>query len=139
MNRTTLALRIVCWTARILALGLFMLWGAFFLEHVQEWFMHPFQESPPIWIWLAQFAHLAILVGLVALWRWPIGGSLLTIVAALAFFGGLAFSAGIAGHRCLPLVGFFAITIIPAVLTLVWVLARRRLSILGKASAPSCP
>ena len=67
MNWTTLALRIVCWTARILALGLFLLWGAFFLEHVKEWFMHPGQESPPIWVGSRNLAHLAILLGLVAL------------------------------------------------------------------------
>jgi hypothetical protein len=126
MNRTALASRIVCWTARILALGLFIFWGAFFLEHVEEWFMHPFQESPPIWVWLAQFAHLAILVGLAALWRWPVGGSLLTMIASLTFFGGLAISAGTAGHRYLPLVAFFAITIIPALLSLACGLARKR-------------
>jgi hypothetical protein len=138
MNRTTLALRIVCWTARILALGLFMLWGAFFLEHVKEWFMHPLQESPPIWVWLAQLAHLAILVGLIALWRWPIAGGLMTIVASLVFFGGLAIWAGIAGHRYLSFVAFFAVTIIPALLSLGCGLVRGRLGILGKSSAPGC-
>jgi hypothetical protein len=138
MNSTRLVLRIVCWTGRILALGLFLFWGAFFLEHVKEWFMHPLQESPPIWVWLAQFVHLAILLGLAALWRWPIAGSLVTVVASLFFFGGLAISAGTAGHRYLPLVVFFAITIIPAVLTLACVLARKRLSNLGKASSASC-
>jgi hypothetical protein len=127
MNRATLALLMVCWTARILVLGMFMFWGAFFLEHVKEWFMHPLQELPPIWVWLAQLCHLAILVGLAALWRWPIGGSLVTIIASLVFFGGVAISAGTAGHRYLPLVAFFAITIIPALLSLGCGLARRRL------------
>jgi hypothetical protein len=138
MNSTRLALRIVCWTGRILALGLFMFWGAFFLEHLKEWFMHPLQKSPPLWVWLAQLAHLAILVGLVSLWRWPIGGSIVTIVASLLFFGGLAISAGTGGHRYLLFVAFFAVTTIPALLSLVCGFARRRFRPLDEASAQSC-
>ena len=128
MKSSALAVTVVCWTARILALALFFLWGAFFVEHLREWFMHPAQGFPPVWVWLAQLAHLAVLVGLIALWRWQLAGSLITIVAATLFFGGLAISTGIAGHRYLPLLAFLTITIIPAVLTLGCWLARGAIS-----------
>jgi hypothetical protein len=138
MKWTTLSLRVVCWTARILALGMFMIWGAFFLDHVKEWFMHPLQASPPMWVWLAQLAHLAILVGLVALWRWPIGGSLVTILASLVFFGGLEISAGTADHRYLAFAAFFAITTLPALLTLACGFAHARQRLPENASARGC-
>jgi hypothetical protein len=137
MNSSALALSIVCWTARILAMGLLMVWGGFFLEHLKEWFTQPLQASPLIWVWLAQLAHLVILVGLIALWRWPIGGSLATIAGSLLFFGGLTISAVTAGHPYLAFVAFFAITIIPALLSLVYGLMRRRAGLSNAASAPA--
>ncbi len=125
MKSSALAIAIVCWTGRILALGLFLFWGAFFLEHI-EWFAHPSKGLPPVWVWLQMLAHLAILVGLAALWRWELAGGLLTILAATAFFSGLALREAAAGHRYATFLVFLAVTIIPAVLSLVCCFARTR-------------
>ncbi len=124
MKWGTTAINIVCWAGRLLALGLFLFWGAFFVEHLQEWFSQPARGFPPVWVWLAQLAHLTILIGLAALWRWPVTGSILTILGSLAFFGGLAISLATAGRPYLLMLAFLAVTIIPALLTLACWFAR---------------
>ena len=124
MRRSALTISIVCWTGRVLALGLFLFWGAFFVEHLQEWFLHPVKGFPPVWIWLGQLAHLTILVGLVALWRWPVTGSILTTLGSIAFFGGLAIAEAAAGGQYLSFLEFLAVTIVPALLTLACWFAR---------------
>jgi hypothetical protein len=118
MKWNSLIMSIVCWTGRGLALGLFLVWGAFFVEHLQEWFLHPAEGFPPVWVCLAQLAHLTILVGLATIWRWQFVGSILTILGSLAFFGGLAISEAIAGRKYLSFLTFLALTIVPALLTL---------------------
>ena len=115
MKSTALILAIVSWTARLMALGLFLLWGAFFVEHMQEWFLHPAQGFPPPWVWGGQLAHLVLLIGLLMLVRWQLAGSIVTILGALAFFGGLIV---LAGARSLPMIAFLAVTITPALLSL---------------------
>ena len=115
---------IVCWTGRLLALGLVLFWGAFFVEHLQQWFLHPVKGFPPVWVWLGQLAHLVILIGLMALWRWPVIGSILTLLGAICFFGGLAISAATAGRQYLSFLAFLGVTIIPALLTLACWFAR---------------
>jgi hypothetical protein len=97
------------WSARVLAVLVFLFWGAFFLEHL-TWFFKPGAEWPPAQVWLLQLAHLAMLIGLLVLLRWELAGSALTIIAALVFF---FFVAG----RQFPL--FFAVTSLPAILALV--------------------
>ena len=124
MKSSALTMSIVCWTGRVLALGLLLFWGAFFVEHLQQWFLHPFNGFPPVWVWLGQLAHLAILIGLMALWRWPVTGSILTILGSLSFFGGLAVSEAIAGKSSHLFLAFLAVTIIPALLTLACWFAR---------------
>ena len=124
MKWTALNLNVVCWSGRLLALGLFLFWGGFFVAHLLQWFFHPTKGFPPTWVWLAQLAHLTILVGLVTIWRWQVIGSILTIVGSLAFFGGLAISEAIAGKTYVTLVEFLAVTILPALLTLVCWFAR---------------
>jgi hypothetical protein len=124
MKWSALTIGIVCWTGRVLALGLFLFWGAFFVEHLQQWFLHPFKGFPPVGVWLRQLAHLAILVGLVALWRWQVTGSILTVLGSLGFFGSLAISEGTAGKPNLLFLKFLAVTIIPALLTLACWFAR---------------
>jgi hypothetical protein len=124
MKPSALTFAIGCWTARLLALGLFLLWGAFFVEHMREWFLHPVQGFPPAWVWGQQLAHLVMLIGLLMLVRWELAGSIVTILGALAFFGGLIVMTGLAGNKHLPLLAFFAVTIIPALLSLGCWLAR---------------
>ena len=115
---------IVCWTGRVLALGLFLFWGASFVEHLQHGFLHPVKELPPVWVWLGYLAHLTFLVGLVALWRWQLTGSILTILGTLSFFGGLAISEATTGKQYLSCLAFLTVTIIPALLNLACWLAR---------------
>ncbi len=109
------SLVVLRWTARLLAAGLFLFWGGFFVAHLVEWFVKPFPATPPAFVWLGQVAHLLILLGLLALWRWEVAGSVLVVAAALVFF------ADKAGAN-FPL--FFGVTALPAVLLLVC--ARRR-------------
>jgi hypothetical protein len=124
MKWSKFTIRIVCWTGRVLALGLFLFWGAFFVEHLNEWFMFPMNGFPPVAVWLRQMAHLAILVGLVTLWRWPLTGSIVTILGSLGFFGSLAIWEGTAGKPNLLFLKFLAVTIIPALLTMACWFAR---------------
>ena len=126
MSTTAVELLAIRWVARVLALALFVFWGAFFLEHLIEWFLHPAKGFPPFWVWLMMLAHLGILLGLLALWKWEVAGSLLALAAALAFFGGLIIMGMLAGHRVGMLVLFLAVTMLPPVLTLVWHLAQTR-------------
>ncbi|MHB1561219.1 MAG: hypothetical protein ACYC61_27555 [Isosphaeraceae bacterium] len=107
---------VASWTGRALALGLFGVWGAFFLEHL-GWFLHPDLGVPPVRVWWLQFAHLLMLCGLLAILRWEIAGTVLTILASLVFF------AAVAGPR-FPL--FFLATAAPAVLVLLGRWLRRR-------------
>ncbi len=69
-------------------------------------------------------AHLGILLGMLALWKWEIAGSLLTAASALAFFGGLALREMLAGHRNGTFLIFLAVTLLPPVLTLVYHIAK---------------
>jgi hypothetical protein len=107
---------VALWSGRALAVGLFAVWGAFFLEHL-EWFLHPGRGLPPVSVWLLQLVHFGLLAGLLMLLFWEIPGGLLTIAAALAFF------AAVAGPR-FPL--FFGVTILPVALVLLgrWLLHR---------------
>jgi hypothetical protein len=117
---------IVCWTGRVLALGLFLFWGAKFVEHLQDGFLHSVKELPPVGVSLGHLAHLTFLVGLVALWRWQLTGSILAILGTLSYFGGLAISEATKGKPYLPCLAFLVVTIIPALLTLACWLARPR-------------
>lgn len=78
---STRTLRIV---GAFAAVGGAVLWLAFFVEHVTAWFISP--PWPPPIVWLALFAHLAILVGLMVSLRWRLAGSVATIVSTIVFF-----------------------------------------------------
>ena len=100
---------VATWSGRLLAFGLFLFWGAFFLEHLSEWFTHPGIGFPSAKIWFLQLVHLLLLIGLLVLLRWEWQGSALTILAALVFFGSVA-------GRNFPV--FFAVTVLPVFLLL---------------------
>ncbi|NUN68457.1 MAG: hypothetical protein HUU02_01975 [Bacteroidetes bacterium] len=72
--------------ARILSLLLFLLWGAFFVEHL-SWFSTESLNTPPVQIWFAQGAHFLLLAGYLSSLRWERIGSLLITVNAVLFFG----------------------------------------------------
>ena len=97
----------VRWIARLLGLCLLLLWGAFFVEHLQ-WFAQPGQW-PPAKVIVLQLVHLAMLAGLVLAWKWELIGSILVIASALAFFSQTA-----GGSFLL----FSSITSLPAILWL---------------------
>lgn len=107
------------WLGRLLALGVFLLWGAFFVEHAQEWVIAPSPNLPPLEVCVGQALHLLLLVGLLVSLRWPRIGSVWVIVAAFAFFHGKT------GSR-FPV--FFGLTILPVLLLLLcgWLDRRNR-------------
>lgn len=115
------------WLARVLALGIFLLWGAFFVEHVQEWFIAPFPKHPPLKVCAIMGLHGLMLAGLLALWRWELAGSLLVLAAAGAFFF------AVAGKSALL---FFGVTALPALLSL-WCWWHRHHAIGPSAETPT--
>lgn len=73
------------WTGRILSLAGFLVWGAFFLEHL-GWFRDPLSSPPSIMVWVMMSAHLTLLLGyLFSWWRERIGVLLILIGAGLFF------------------------------------------------------
>src|SRR5262245_61933285 len=124
MKWRSLTISIVRWTGRVLALGLFLFWGASLVEHLQQGFLHSVKQLPPVWVWLGYLAHLTFLVGLVALWRWQVTGSILTILGTLSYFGGLAISEATKGKQYLSCLEFLVVTSLPALLTRACCLAR---------------
>ena len=94
------------WAARIFSVLLFLLWGAFFIEHL-SWFRG--QESPPLWVWFLQAVHLVLLLSFLAALRWEVLGCCSSIISALIFF------AQVADRNFLP---FFGVSIVPALLFL---------------------
>jgi hypothetical protein len=74
---------------------LFLFWGAFFVEHLGEWFLAGGASGPPPWVWMAQAAHFGMLLALVATvaWTWP--GALATVATTALFFA-------IIGYRGFP-------------------------------------
>ena len=102
LPRSVIAVR---WIARLLGLCLLLLWGAFFVEHLQ-WFAHPGQW-PPAKVIVLQLVHLAMLVGLILAWKWELIGSILVIASSFVFFSQTA------GGNCLL---FSLVTSVPAIL-----------------------
>lgn len=84
MNTKTLA-RVACRLARLLAILLCLLWGAFFVEHLQEWFLDE-GELPPAKVWVGQALHLVMILGLGMIVFWRVLGAVVTVVATASFF-----------------------------------------------------
>ncbi len=102
---------VLYWSARVLAVMVFLFWGAFFLEHL-SWFFKPVAEWPPIFkpaaewpparVWLLQLAHLAMLIGLLVLLRWELAGTRLDDcrgTGVLRFGGRESIPALLRGHE----------------------------------------
>ena len=118
-------LSVVTWTARLLALGLFLLWGGF-SWNISGVVSETSQGLPPSTVWLQMLAHLGFLMGLVAL-QMGTRREHVNHRRCLAFLGGLAITEKIAGHRYGSFLAFLAITIVPALLTLCCWFARAHL------------
>ena len=104
----TLYIKLFSWIGRFTAMLLFFLWGAFFIEHLTEWFSDA-GHLPPFSVFLIQFFHLMMLLGYIAVFKWRIVGSVIIIVSAFIFFALIGAKA---------MLSFFAISIIPAVIFL---------------------
>lgn len=73
------------WMGRGVALALLLLSGAFFVEHIREWYMGATQSVPPVWVGVGVFLHLGMLIGLAICLRWTAFGSAVVAVTTLAF------------------------------------------------------
>lgn len=78
------------WGSRLIAGMLALLWGAFFVEHVYEWFVTPANSWPPARVWVVVACHAFMLVGLVAILRWARAGSALCAAGTIAFYASMA-------------------------------------------------
>ena len=100
--------------ASVVAIGVALLWLAFFIEHVADWFTRP--QLPPLFVWAAQLAHLGILLGLLASLRWRLAGSVAAVASAVLFFALTVWP---------PVPVLFIPTMAPALLFLLaWILGR---------------
>lgn len=109
---------VVRWLARGLAVCLFLFWGAFFVEHVQEWFIAPFPNHPPLKVCVSVAWHGLLLAGLLIGWRRELTGCLTVLIAGGVFFYGAA-------GRMFPV--FYGVMALPALLWLwCWWQTRRR-------------
>jgi hypothetical protein len=84
-ERETVTIQVVRWGARAWAAALFLFWGAFFAEHMAEWFGRG-MAAPPVGVMALHSLHGLFLVGLLIGWRWELAGGLLSLVAGVAFF-----------------------------------------------------
>jgi hypothetical protein len=105
------------WGGRLTAALLVLFWGAFFVEHLTEWFMHGGGQYPPPRVWAGQALHLVMLVGLAMMVKWDRIGALVTVVGSAAFFLWIGYRRPLA----LPLMNLVPI----ACFTVYW-LARRK-------------
>jgi hypothetical protein len=76
----------VLWVARLSAGLLLLFWGAFFVEHLQEWFLRADGRLPPASVWIAQLLHLLMLIGLATSVVRPVWGAPVTAVSTILFF-----------------------------------------------------
>lgn len=90
------------WIARSAGIALFLLWGAFFLEHL-EWFANP-DKLPPVWVYFTCLAHMVMLLGFVAAFFNEFAAGVLIIMGGFILFS----RAGV----MFPI--FFTVTSLPA-------------------------
>ena len=81
----TIAAGIFKWLGRVSACLLLLLWGAFFVEHVYEWFIKP-EVLPPVKVWFGMLLHFIMLVGLAMLVKWERVGLVVATIGTAAFF-----------------------------------------------------
>jgi hypothetical protein len=116
VTNKSLLINIGKWGGRATALLLVLFWGAFFIEHLQEWFLRGGGQYPPPRVWVGQILHLAVLAGLASMLRWERLGALITVAATASFFAWI----GYRGTLVLPLINLVPI----AFFSLYW-LARK--------------
>jgi hypothetical protein len=82
----SLAIGVVRWVARVLALAMFLFLGWFFVGQIQEWVIQPSAQTLPLAVWIGQTLYLLILAGLLIGFRWELAGGLLVVGAAVPLF-----------------------------------------------------
>ena len=105
------------WTGRALSLLLLLFWGAFFVEHLSEWFLRPDGRYPPPWVWRQQCFHFVMLAGLALMLKWDKAGTAVMAAGTVAFFGFI-------GFRGFPYIAL--LNLLPVAFFAVYWLARRR-------------
>jgi hypothetical protein len=78
------------WLGRLTAVLLFLLWGAFFIEHLTEWF-GPSVPRPPVMVWINMAFHLVMLAGLGMMIKWHRLGTCIMAAGTIAFIIGIGF------------------------------------------------
>jgi hypothetical protein len=78
------------WAGRGIAMLLLLFWGAFFVEHLTEWFLGS-GGRPPLHVWIGQACHLIMLIGLALMLRWDRLGSIVTALGTTAFFASIGY------------------------------------------------
>ena len=104
-----MSLSVICkWLGRVASALLLLLWGAFFVEHLQDWFLG--EAYPPAWVWIEQGFHLVMLIGLAMMLRWDRVGTVVMAAGTIAFFStiGMRTFPTIALLNLVP-VAFFAV------------------------------
>lgn len=115
-------LTVLKWSRRVIAGAIFLLWGAFFIEHVREWYLQPAPAQPPLWVGLCMVCHLAVLIGLLMILRWDRLGSFVTLLATVGFLAAIAIGKGSVSN--LPAI--VLVNLIPIGIAIVsWLLGKR--------------
>lgn len=78
--------KIFLWSMRISAVLLFLFWVAFFFAHLLEWFIQPKKGLPPLFVWVAQFFHLIIVVGFGLMIKREKVGAIIMVIGTISFF-----------------------------------------------------
>ncbi len=86
----SIVLTVLKWLARLVAAFFVLTLGAFFVEHIGEWYSQPSRGLPPWWVHLSMLSHFALMAGLVMLFRWERIGSLTAILGAFGFIASVA-------------------------------------------------
>jgi hypothetical protein len=86
MSIEPLAVAVVRWAARLLALALLLFWGWFFVAQLEEWVIPAVPHLPLLSAWTGPALYLLMVVGLVTGFRWELAGGLLVIGAGVPLF-----------------------------------------------------
>lgn len=114
------------WTGRGFAGVLFLLTGAFFVEHLNEWYLNPQHGHPPMWVTVGMILHFGMLLGLLLSLRWVCIGATLTVLATLGFM----IETGL-NTNFMPFIVLFNLT--PVVCFAAWAMMTRRAKAQAKA------
>jgi hypothetical protein len=88
-DRSSALIAVGKWGGRVTAFLLFLFWGAFFIEHLSEWFIRSDGIYPPPGVWISQIFHGLMIAGLLLMLRWHKAGTILLLAGTIGFFGSI--------------------------------------------------